>query len=223
MCGRYGSYRPADDIRRIFGTVGPAPNVAANWNVAPTQPAMVVRRHPDSGERRLDLLSWGLVPHFTTDLKTARRPINARAETAAGSPMFREALARRRCLVPADVFYEWQSAEAGKQPFAIARADGAPLAFAGLWEGWRGPDGAVLRSFTILTTSASSDLRMLHERMPVIVEAGDWPVWLGETEGEAAALMRPAGEAVLRFWPVGRAVNNVRNNGPDLIAPLAAA
>jgi len=100
----------------------------------------VIRRHPNTGERRLDTLQWGLIPHFTTDLKTARKPINGRSETVATSGMFRDALRARRCLVPADAFYEWRAQQNGKQPFAIARHDGTPLAFAGVWEGWRSPD-----------------------------------------------------------------------------------
>ena len=106
--------------------------------------------------------------------------------------MFRDALARRRCLVPADVFYEWQAAEGGKLPYAIARADGQPMVFAGLWEGWRGADGTVMRTFTIVTTNANPALRPLHERMPVILEPADWPAWLGEFEGDPPALLRPS-------------------------------
>jgi putative SOS response-associated peptidase YedK len=217
MCGRYASTLPPSAIRALFRTTGALPNIAPSWNVAPTQNAMVVRRHPESGERRLDLLSWGLVPHFTQDLTKARRPINARSETAPGSGMFRGALAARRCLVPADAFYEWKAMADGKQPYAIARWDGAPLAFAGLWEGWRDPAGAVLRSFAILTTRANRTMQALHERMPVILEEADWPAWLGEGEGEPAVLMRPAADDVLNLWPVSRAVNHVRNNGAALL------
>jgi len=217
MCGRYASSLPPDAIRALFRTTGAPPNIAPSWNVAPTQNAMVIRRHPETGKRRLDLLRWGLVPHFTKDLKAARKPINARSETAAGSGMFRGALASRRCLVPADAFYEWKAMADGKQPYAIARWDGAPLAFAGIWEGWRDPSGEVMRTFAILTTSANGTMQQLHERMPVILEAADWPAWLGEVEGEATPLMRPAADDVLHFWPVSRAVNSVRNNGAELL------
>jgi putative SOS response-associated peptidase YedK len=220
MCGRFAAQLPPEFIRRLFATTGDLPNLAPNWNVAPTDPAMVVRRHPETGERRLDVLRWGLVPHFTRDLKACKRPINARAETAATSPMFRGALKSRRCIVPADAFYEWQTAAGGKQPYAIARQDAAPLAFAGLWEGWRGPAGETLRSFTILTTSANADMARLHTRMPVLLEAADWPAWLGETPGDHLALLRPAAPGVVRLWPVNRAVNNVRNNGPGLLDPI---
>ena len=116
MCGRYASTISVDQIRALFRTSNPPVNLAPSWNVAPTQPAMVVRRHPDSGERHLDLLRWGLVPHLTKDLKAARKPINARSETAASSGMFRAALASRRCIVPADAFYEWRAMADGKQP-----------------------------------------------------------------------------------------------------------
>jgi putative SOS response-associated peptidase YedK len=209
MCGRYASFLPAEATARLFAAMGPLPNVP---------PSMVVRRHPESGERRLDLLGWGLVPHFTKDLKAARRPINARAETVAGSGMFRGALVARRCLVPADAFYEWRVSGADKQPFAIARQDGRPMAFAGLWEGWRGPDGSVLRSFVIVTTTANATLRPLHERMPVVLEEADWPGWLGETPADP---LHPAAEDVLRVWPVDRRVGNVRNNDAELLTPIA--
>lgn len=180
MCGRYASYLPPDAIRALFATSGALPNLAPSWNVAPTQDAMVIRRHPEAGERRLDPLRWGLMPSWTKDLKQARKPINARSEAAGSSGMFKDALAARRCLVPADGFIEWRSMPDGKQPYAIARRDGAPLAFAGLWEGWRSPDGEVVRTFAILTTAANATLRTLHERMPVILEVDDWPAWLGE-------------------------------------------
>ncbi len=217
MCGRFASTLPPDAIRALFRTAGTVPNLSPSWNVAPTQDAMVVRRHPETGERRLDLLRWGLIPSWTADLKAARKPINARSETAGASGMFKAALAARRCLVPVDAFYEWQARPDGKQPYAIARRDGTPLAFAGLWEGWRSPEGEVVRTFCILTTAANATMRQLHERMPVILEPDAWPAWLGEGGSDATALMRPANDDVLRLWPVSRAVNSVRNNGSELL------
>jgi len=221
MCGRYANALPADAIRALFGTVGDLPNIAPSWNIAPSQPAMVVRRHPQTGERRLDLLTWGLVPHFTQDLKAARKPINIRSETAATSAISRGALAKRRCLVPAEAFFEWQTTPTGKQPFAIARADGQPIAFAGLWEGWRSPDGETIRSFAILTTAANATLRPLHERMPVIVEPANWATWLGEINGDPIELLNP--NPIVKTWKVSTAVNNVRNNGPDLLGEAKEA
>jgi putative SOS response-associated peptidase YedK len=217
MCGRYASRLPPDAIRALFATAGSVPNIAPNYNVAPTQPAMVVRCHPETGERRLDLLRWGLIPSWTKDLKAARKPINARSETAGSSGMFKSALASRRCLVPVDVFYEWKTMPDGKQPYAIARSDGTPLAMAGIWEGWRAPDGEVTRTFAIMTTAANTTMQQLHERMPVILEPDTWSTWLGEDGGAAMDLMRPAADDVLHLWPVSRAVNSVRNNGPELL------
>jgi putative SOS response-associated peptidase YedK len=221
MCGRFASYLPPDAIRAMFATSGPPPNIRQSWNVAPTQPAMVVRRHPETGERRLDLLRWGLVPHFHKgNLKSARRPINARSETAGSSGMFRGSLASRRCLVPVDAFYEWNATPDGKQPFAIARQDGAPLAFAGIWESWKSPEDEIVRTFAILTTAANGTMQALHDRMPVILEEPDWATWLGEEQGDPKALMAPAPNDILRLWPVSRAVNSVRNDGADLLDGL---
>ena len=219
MCGRYASLLPPEAMRRMFRTVNPAPNFAQHWNVAPSMLAPVVRLHPETCARHLDLLTWGLVPHGAKDPKATRQPINARSETVATTPMFRDAFARRHCLVPAAAFYEWQAAEGQKHPWAIARVDDAPLAFAGLWEGWRGGDGTVIRSFTILTTTANDALRPLHTRTPVVLEAVDWPLWLGETSGDAAALLRPS-VAAFRVWRVSTAVNNFRNDGAQLLEPV---
>ena len=220
MCGRYAAFLPAEAIVALFHTIGPMPNWAPTWNMAPTRNAPVIRRHPETGERRVDLLRWGLIPHWTPKgpdgPKSVRMTINARSETLASTPMFRDAYAKRRCLVPADAFYEWQAIDGAKRPWAIARSDGQPLVFGGLWEGWRGADGTVIRSFTIATTTANATLRPLHERMPVVLEAADWPLWLGEVEGDPATLMRPSA-AGFRTWRVGTQVNNARHDGAALL------
>ena len=218
MCGRYATLLPPDAMRALFRTVNPPPNFAPTWNMAPSRLAPVVRLHPQTRARHLDLLTWGLVPHWAKDPKATRQPINARSETAATTPMFRDAFAHRHCLVPADVFYEWQVVDGAKHPWAIARRDGAPLVFAGMWEGWRGADGTIIRSFTILTTDANDELRPLHERMPVVLEEADWPLWLGEADGNAASLLR-ASAAGFRTWRVSTAVNNVRNDSAALLQP----
>ena len=221
MCGRYLATTPPDEIHRLFTTVNETPNWQPTWNMAPTQNGPVVRLHPETGARHLDLLRWGLLPHWARgDPKKIRQPNNARAETVATLPTFRAAFARRRCIVPIDGFYEWQASPTGKQPFAIARADGGVMALAGLWEGWRAPDGETIRSYTVVTTTAADALGHLHERMPVILEEADWASWLGETPGDPGALLRPSATP-LRIWPVSTRVNNVRNNGPELIEPLA--
>ena len=220
MCGRFASDLPPELVARLFDARNALLNIAPNWNTAPTQQAMVVRRHPETGERNLDALTWGLMPSWTKDRK-AQRPINARAETVAKLPTFRQAFAKRRAIVPVTAFYEWRRREGEpKQPFAIGRADGSPLALAGLWEGWKGADGEVVRSFCILTTAANRIMQEVHDRMPVFLEPSDWPAWLGEVEGEPSALLRQAEEGVLRLWPVSTSVNSVRNNGPDLLRPM---
>jgi putative SOS response-associated peptidase YedK len=177
----------------------------------------VVRAGQDG--RHLDVLKWGLIPSFTKVLKTARKPINARSETIASSGMFKAAFQARRCLVPADAYYEWRDDQDGKTPFAVARVDGAPVAFAGIWEEWESPEGERLQTFSTITTDANEQLSAIQDRMPVILEPADWPVWLGEAEGEVPALMKPAPEDVLRIWPVDRKVGNVRNEGPTLLEP----
>jgi putative SOS response-associated peptidase YedK len=188
--------------------------------MAPTRNGPVVRQ-PREGERHLDALKWGLIPYFTKDLKKARKPINARSETIAKSGMFKEAFARRRCLVPAPVYYEWRDDPEGKTPFAVTRVDGDPVAFGGIWEAWQSPEGERLQTFATITTNANELLAPIQDRMPVIIEKADWPVWLGEAEGDPGALLRPVPNDRLWVWQVDKKVGNVRNDGPDLIKPIA--
>ena len=172
MCGRYASFLSADALARIFGMVNPLPSLEPTWNMAPTLDAPVVRQSKD-GERHLDTLKWGLIPYFTKDLKKARKPINARSETIAKSGMFREAFAKRRCLVPTPVYYEWRDDPEGKTPFAVARVDGEPAAFGGIWETCKSPEGEYLRTFATITTEANQLLAGIQDRMPVIIERAD--------------------------------------------------
>src|SRR5581483_4191994 len=171
MCGRGAQHSDPETIARRFGVVGPLPNLQARYNAAPLQEIGVVRRNPKSGQRALDALVWGLVPHWSKTAKPGFSTINAKSETVATAPAFREAWqAGRRCLVPFDLFFEWQKRpDGGKQPYAIAGIDRAPLGIAGLWESKRLDDGAVLRTFTILTTAANALMAPLHDRMPVII------------------------------------------------------
>ena len=216
MCGRYVQTMPADVMRQLFQTNGAPPNLAPSWNVAPTQSAPVVRRHPETGERHLDPLRWGLRPRWAKVEKGAREPINARAETVASNGMFRQAYAKRRCIVPVVAFYEWKAEPGGKQPVAIAPSSGEGMAFAGIWEHWRGEGEEVVRTFAIITADANATMQAVHDRMPVILAPGDWAWWL---EGDdPAPLLRPAPDDLLRFWPVSKAVNSPRNNGPELLA-----
>jgi putative SOS response-associated peptidase YedK len=223
MCGRYASFLPAEAVARLFGTENPLPNLMPTWNMAPTKDAPVVLLSRE-GERHLDALKWGLVPYFTKDIKKARKPINARSETVATSGMFRAAFAKRRCLVPAAAYYEWRDDPDGKTPFAVARVDGDPVAFGGIWEEWRSPpEGETLRTFATITTDANRQLSGIQDRMPVIIEQEDWPLWLGEAQGDPATLLRAAADDVLRLWPVDKKVGNVRNDGPELLQPRTPA
>jgi putative SOS response-associated peptidase YedK len=208
--------RSTDAIARLFGTVNPLPNLQPTWNLAPTDDAPVIRVAAN-GDRHFDVLKWGLVPYFTKDLKKARKPINARSETVATSGMFKGAFAKRRCLVPASAYYEWRDDPQGKTPFAVARLDGEPIVFAGIWEDWHSPEGDVLRTFSTITTVANRQLAAIQDRMPVILEKADWPIWLGEAEGDVRALLRPLRVGLLRAWPIDKRVGNVRNDGPELL------
>ena len=209
------------DLSKVFGTRNAVLNFDPNWNLPPSQPAPVVRHNSKTGERSLDVLRWGLIPHFENDPAHTRMLNNARAETVAKLPSFCGAFASRRCIVPADAFYEWKRDGKLKQPFAIARVDGAPLAFGGIWESWTDPaSGDITRSFAIVTTEANASMAPIHDRMPVILEASDWPVWLDEEEGDAKLLLRPAADTVLRTWPVSTDVNSARHKGAELLQPM---
>jgi putative SOS response-associated peptidase YedK len=193
------------------------------WNAAPTtQLPVVVSR---GGRRVLTLMRWGLVPSWAKSIAVGRATFNARAEDVRTRPAFRGAWrAGRRCLVIADAYYEWRTAD--KQPFAVALANRGPMTFAGLWDSWCNPQtkgDKPLKSFAILTTAANEMLRPLHDRMPVLLAPEHWPAWLGETatsETELSAMLRPYPGAAMSAWAVDRRVGNVRNDGPDLLAPL---
>jgi putative SOS response-associated peptidase YedK len=189
----------------------------ANYNLAPTQMAGVVRLNPKTNTRSLDALKWWLVPASErADHKFAT--FNARSEDLTNKKMFRNAwLNGRRCLIPINAYYEWKAQGDGKQPYAIARKDGQPLMLAGLWEGKWLENGDVLRTFTVLTTEAQGIMGELHNRIPVMIEKNSWAGWLGETDIDAAALLHPPDNNALRVWPVSRAVGSVRNNNPELL------
>ncbi|MBV9587578.1 MAG: SOS response-associated peptidase, partial [Alphaproteobacteria bacterium] len=207
------------------------PNAPARYNAAPTDTLAVVRFNPKTRERSLDLLRWGLVPLWAKDISFGVRCINARAESLARTPAFREAFERRRCLVPTDAFYEWQRRGGNKQPYAIVPADSSQagsgvFAFAGLWERWRDPkDGSILRSFTIVTGEPNALCEPIHDRMPVILPKTAWPLWLGEEEASPAVLfglLRPFAAELMCVYPIGSAVGNVRNDNPGLLEPIAS-
>ena len=218
MCGRYALTSPVDALIAEFGLAGADESLHPNFNVAPTQEVAAVVA--ENGSRRLEMFRWGLVPSWAKDPEIGARMINARAETAPEKPSFRSAFRRRRCLIPADGFYEWRREEGGKQPFYIRMNDGRPFAFAGLWESWN--DGEI-RSCTILTTSANDLVGEVHERMPVILPAEERDAWLDpEAEGEElVSLLGPYGGNDLETFPVSRFVNSPRNNDERCVQPAA--
>ena len=245
MCGRYASTKDpatlAIEFDAVDGTQGPGPAggfPGADYNVAPTKPVLsVVTRHPrdeqgtadpDRTVRSIRVMRWGLVPHWAKDPGIGSRLINARAESAATKPAFRDAVARRRCLLPADGWYEWQPSATGrKQPFFVTPADGSGLALAGLWSVWRGSDAEraepaepPLVTCAVLTTEAVGPLAEIHERMPLVLPAEAWQDWLDPDSDDPGSLLAPpTAELVhaLELRPVSTAVNSVRHQGPELI------
>jgi len=222
MCGRFAFYSPHEAVTRLFGVAG-APSVEPRYNIAPTQYVAAVR--PGStGSRSLAMLYWGLVPSWAKEKAIGARMINARAETLGEKPSFRSAYRRRRCLVLADGWYEWQRKGAVKQPYFIAFADREPFGMAGLWESWRDPAGGEpLESCCIVTTQAAPELARIHDRMPVIVPTERHDEWLDTGNDAAGALdgfLVPWARGGLEARQVSRRVNSARNEGADLVEPL---
>lgn len=214
------------ELARIFDAEVREPaafeELGPRYNVAPTQPIYVVRQRDDG--RAVELHRWGLVPAWAKSPANGARMINARAETVATSPAFRASFLRRRCLIPADGFYEWRRDGRRKQPFLIHTPTDAPLAFAGLWAPWRDPQtGTWLLSAAVVTTAANATVGKLHDRMPAILGADEWPLWIDPAirdPGLLRDLLQPADDELLQLRPVSALVNNVNNEGPELLRPL---
>lgn len=221
MCGRFTLRATASVIAEQFALFE-VPPFTARFNIAPTQPAPVIRLQPDQAEPRRELvwLRWGLVPSWAKDPTLGSRLINARADTVAEKPAFRTALRRRRCLVAADGFYEWCPAGRTKQPHFIHLCDDRPFGFAGLWEEWEGPDHSLLETCTLLTTESNELIRPLHDRMPVILPPDAYPVWLDRTiedPRQLASLLVPYPSQGMEAYPVGSFVNSPRHDSPQCI------
>jgi len=211
MCGRFAFYSPSEATAALFGASGSL-DVKPRYNIAPTQDVAAICLDEDGG-RKLKSLHWGLVPSWAKDPSIGNRMINARAETVAEKPSFRAAYRRRRCLVLADGFYEWHKEGSGKTPYFISRSDESPFAFAGLWEHWQDKESdETLYSATLITMTANEFMAPLHDRMPIILDPARADVWMagGDDIIQSAA-------PDLRAWPVGREVNNPRNEGVNLI------
>ncbi len=223
MCGRYSITTAPEAMRQLFGYLE-QPNFPPRYNIAPTQPVPIVRL--DQGRRQFALLRWGLIPSWVKDPRKFALLHVARGESVNEKPAFRNAMKRRRCLVPADGFYEWSEFGERKRPFFIrARASG-PIAFAGLWETWEGPNGEEVETVAIITTPANRMLGAIAERMPAILPPDAFDLWLdcAAVDAEtAAAFIVPAPEGLLEAYPVSTAVNRTANDGPELIEPVSEA
>ena len=220
MCGRYTLASPTERLAEEFGVDAASIELAPNYNVAPTQGVAAVLE--EGGQRRLEVLRWGLIPPWADDPGIGSRMINARSETAPGKPSFRRAFRERRCLIPADGFYEWQRTNGAKQPYYIHMEDGRPFAFAGLWESWSKGEGEI-RTCTILTTGANALVGEVHDRMPVILAHDAYDVWLdpASERDELTGLLAPYPEDEMEAYPVSRFVNSPSNNDPRCIEPAA--
>jgi putative SOS response-associated peptidase YedK len=221
MCGRFVAASPPDEIARYFDAEAPEAALEPNYNVAPTNDVYAIL--DDGSSRKVELLHWGLVPRWAKSISVGNKMINARAETVATKNAYRYAFKKKRCIIPADGFYEWKKIEGQKrkQPYFIHRPDGEPFAFAGLWEVWRDPDNPdeELHSCTIITGDANDKMRDIHDRMPVMLPPNVWETWLDPEQQDVellGKLLVPAPPSLIEFHPVSTEVNNVRNKGAHL-------
>ena len=222
MCGRFTLTVDPGELQQQFGLSEPPPaELTPRYNITPTQAVAVVANNAD---RKLELFQWGLIPSWAKDPKIGNKLINARAETLAEKPSFRNALKRRRCLVVADGFYEWKKTGAAKTPMYVQLKDGRPFAFAGLWEVWQPPDGSLIKTCTIITTEPNALMSAIHNRMPAILAPASYDLWLTPGELSAAAvlpLLKPYDPAQMKAAPVSTRVNSAAVDAPELVLPLA--
>jgi putative SOS response-associated peptidase YedK len=222
MCGRYGLYSSQERLVEHFGLAS-APSINARYNIAPSDVVGVVRIPPKDDQRVWDQLHWGLIPSWAKDKQIGYRMINARAESIAQKPSFRDAFKYQRCLVPADVFYEWTVGPDGKKyPYAVCLKDERPFGFAGLWDRWQG-ESEIIESYTIITTDANELLKSIHDRMPVILPETEYERWLDPTTQNPAAfqpLLKPYNSDAMKVYPVSTRVNDPKNDDSECIAPL---
>lgn len=222
MCGRYTFTLDARSLAEAFGLVPPGFTLVKGYNIAPGQYIVIVR--PERGQRLADVAFWGLIPGWAKDPNTFSKPINARAETLVEKPSFRTAFKRKRCLIPASGFYEWKGEGPQKQPFYIHPTHEACFAFAGLMEDWQGPHGEVMVSACIITTQPNELMAGIHARMPVILPRHAWDLWLDPAAQirELQPLLVPCSADLMAAHPVGKAVGNPRNDGPELMLPVTS-
>lgn len=222
MCGRYRQTRAHKRLEEHFSAEGEV-EVSPRYNIAPSQPVVAIRQGTREPVRKLSNLRWGLIPSWAKDISIGYKTINARAETVANTPSFRDAFKSQRCLVPADGFYEWQRIGKTKQPYCFEMNGGDLFAFAGLWDRWTSPQGQVIESCTILTTTPNSLLTDIHDRMPVILNADDYDLWLDPAFRDAGSLsemLKPFDAALMNRYPVSNRVNQVRTDDADCARPV---
>ncbi len=222
MCGRYVIKAPVSQLGTMFDLID-VPKLTPRYNVAPTQAVPAIRLGSEKKERELAMLKWGLIPSWAKDPAIGNRLINARADSVGQKPSFRSAFKRRRCLMVADGFYEWQKTNGKKQPYFIGLKDKAPFAFASLWEHWQDPEGDAVESRAIITTDANDLVKVIHNRMPVILKKKDYDIWLDPDQQDPEKLQKllvPYSAMEMRAYPVSLLVNNPKNNDPKCVEPL---
>jgi putative SOS response-associated peptidase YedK len=225
MCGRYRLSRRKQIVEEYFDCGSDEPDWSPRYNIAPAQPVPVIRENPKEPARELSLMRWGLIPSWAQDSSVAAQMINARSETAATKPAFRGALKFRRCLIPADGFYEWLRTGKSKQPYCFEVNDGQLFAFAGLWDRWRDPSGNWMKTCSILTTTPNAVTAAVHDRMPVILDPDAYDLWLDpgmQNVAAASELLKPCDARLMRCYPVSTRINSVANDDEECCRPMEA-
>ncbi len=217
MCGRYALKTPARELASHFG-LDEVVDVAPRYNISPGTDIPTIRHSPE-GKRVMHLLRWGLVPHWAKDPSIGAKLSNARGETVAEKPSFRDAFKRRRCLVPADGFYEWKTDGRQKQPYYFSLKSGEPIGLGGVWESWRAPNGEIVRTCCLITTGPNDIMLPVHDRMPVIVAPSDYTTWLTGEPGDALDLVKPYPTDAMQAWAVSKRVSRSGEEGADLVRP----
>jgi putative SOS response-associated peptidase YedK len=226
MCGRYRLSWRKQIIEEHFDSISGEEDWIPRYNVAPTQPVPVIRQNPKEPVRELSLMRWGLIPSWAKDSSAAASMINARTETAATKPAFRDALKSRRCLIPADGFYEWKRDGKNKQPYCFEVTEGELFAFAGIWDRWKDPRGQWVKSCSILTTIPNAVTSAVHDRMPAILDPAAYDLWLDpgmQNMAEASELLKPSDARLMRCYPVSTRINSVLNDDAECSRPIKVA
>ena len=218
MCGRYALNSTPTELVARFG-LDECADFGLRFNIPPGTDISVIRQSPDS-KRVLHMLRWGLVPHWARDPGIGSKLNNARGESVTEKPSFRDAFKRRRCLIPANGYFEWKAEGKIKQPYYISLKSGEPMAMGGLWESWKAPDGSILRTACIITTGPNAVMEPIHDRMPVIVAPENWQSWLSGMHEEVAGLVEPYRDEELQAWPVSRRVSKTLDDDVGLIEPM---